>query len=156
LQVGAGVDCILQDPIGKRFIIACRLEFECINNTVEYETLLQGLKKVVDLKVKHIKVFGDYEIVVHQVNNTIHCNSWHLKNYQHEVWWLKSMFEFFEINVIPRNKNIDVDLLENVASRLLPSEGLITDRFYVELLFRPSIPDNVINWRVFDDDVQLL
>jgi len=66
------------------------------------------------------------------------------------------MFEFFEINAIPRNKNTNVDLLENVASRLLPSEGIFTDRFYVELLSRPSVPDNFTNWRVFDDDEQLM
>lgn len=66
------------------------------------------------------------------------------------------MFESFEINVIPRNKNIDVDLLANVSSRLLPPKGFIIDNFYVELFFRPSIPDNVTSWRVFDDDKQLL
>jgi len=58
-----GVGCILHDPKGIIIIIACRLEFECINNTVEYEALLHGLRKAIDLKVKHIKVFGDSEIV---------------------------------------------------------------------------------------------
>ena len=66
------------------------------------------------------------------------------------------MFESFEINVIPGNKNYDANLLANVSSRLLPSEGFIDDKFYVDLLFRPSIPNNVTNWRVFDSDEQLL
>jgi ribonuclease HI len=56
---GAGVGCILKDSSGKRTLIACRLEFQCTNNIVEYEALIQGLKKAVDMKVKMVKVFGD-------------------------------------------------------------------------------------------------
>jgi ribonuclease HI len=80
------LDCILKDPNGKKTLIACRLEFQCTNNIVEYEALIQGLKKVVDMKARKIKVFGDSEIVIRQVRNTIHFLSSHLKHYQHEVW----------------------------------------------------------------------
>jgi len=76
------VGCILIDPKGKHHFLFCRLEFECTNNTAEYEALVQGLKKVVDLNVKELKVLRDSEIIVRQVRNTIHCNSPHLKNYQ--------------------------------------------------------------------------
>jgi ribonuclease HI len=75
---GAGVGCILKDPDGKKVMIACRLEFQCTNNIVEYEALLQGLRKEIDLKENKIKVFGDSEIVIRQVRNTIHCLSSHL------------------------------------------------------------------------------
>jgi ribonuclease HI len=153
---GAGVGCILKDPEGKKTLIACRLEFQCTNNTVEYEALLQGLKKEVDLKEKKIKVFGDSEIVIRQVRNTIHCLSSHLKHYQLEVWELIKSFDAFNISPIPRSLNCDVDLLANVASRLIPSEGLMPDTFSVELLYRPSIPDNITSWRVFDDDHQII
>jgi len=60
---GAGAGCILQDPKGIRIIMAYRLEFECTNNTAEYEKLLHGLRKVVDLEFKHIKVLCDSKIV---------------------------------------------------------------------------------------------
>ena len=33
---------------------------------------------------------------------------------------------------------------------------MLTDSFLVELLFRPSIPDNIENWRVFDNDEKLI
>jgi len=61
---GAGVFCILKDPKGKKILVACRLEFQCTNNTVKYETLLQVLRKEVDLKVKTINVLGDSEIAI--------------------------------------------------------------------------------------------
>jgi ribonuclease HI len=56
---GAGVGCILKDPKGKKSLIVYRLEFQCTNNIVEYEALLQRLKKEIDLKAEKIKVFGD-------------------------------------------------------------------------------------------------
>jgi hypothetical protein len=74
LQEGSGAGCIFIDPKGKHHFLSCRLEFECTNNTVEYEALVQGLKKAIDLNVKELKVFGDSEIIVIQVRNTIHCN----------------------------------------------------------------------------------
>jgi ribonuclease HI len=98
---GAGVGCILKDPTGKKTLIACRLEFQCTNNTAEYESLLQGLRKEVDLGEKNIKVFGDSEIVIRQVRNTIHCLSSHLKHYQQEVWELIKFFDAFNISHVP-------------------------------------------------------
>ena len=68
-----------------KHFISCRLEFECTNNTAEYEALIQGLKKEIEFKVKNLKVYGDSKIIVKQVQNTIHCLSPHLKGYQNEV-----------------------------------------------------------------------
>jgi len=62
-------------------MLSCRLEFECTNNTAEHEALIQGLYKAIGLKVQYLKVFGDSEIVIKQVRNTIHCLSSHLKHY---------------------------------------------------------------------------
>jgi hypothetical protein len=81
LQEGSGAGCILIDPKSKRHFLSCRLEFECTNNTAEYEALIQGLKKYMDLNIKELKVFKDSEIIIRQVRNTIHCNSPHLRNY---------------------------------------------------------------------------
>jgi ribonuclease HI len=80
-QEGSGVGCILIDPKGKRNFLSCRLEFECTNNTTEYEALVQGIKKAIELNVIELKVLGDSEIIVRQVRNTMHCNSPHPRNY---------------------------------------------------------------------------
>jgi hypothetical protein len=60
-------------------------------------------------------------------------------------------FLAFNINYIPRMSNSEADLLANVASKLLPVKGLCPNAFSIELLFRPSIIDNITNWRVFDE-----
>lgn len=49
---------------GKKTMLACRLEFDCTNNTVEYVALVQGLYKAIDLNIKHLQVFGDSEILI--------------------------------------------------------------------------------------------
>jgi ribonuclease HI len=71
-QEGLRAGCILIDPNEKQNFLSCRLEFECTNNTVEYEALVQGLKKAIELNIKELKVFGDSEIIVRKVKNTVH------------------------------------------------------------------------------------
>jgi hypothetical protein len=147
---------VLIDPAGNKTLIACRLEFECTNNTAEYEALLQGLRKALDLKILNLTVFGDSEIMVRQLKNSIHCLSSHLKSYQNEVWNLMNRFSAVNKNSIPILNNFEADLLANVASNIFPAKGLSLNVLFVKLLFRPSIPDNITNWRVFDDDQQII
>jgi hypothetical protein len=47
-------------------------------------------------------------------------------------------------------------LLANAASNLFPSDVFSQDKFSIELIYRSSIPDNITNWRVFEDDEQII
>lgn len=116
-------------------MLSCRLEFECTNNTTKYEALIQGLYNAIGQNIQHLKVFGDFEIVIKQVRNTIHCLSSHLKHYQSLVQDLITHFLEFNISPIPRSQNATTDLLVNVVSKLLPSEDYSPDRFSIELIF---------------------
>jgi ribonuclease HI len=82
--------------------MACRLEFEFTNSTAEYEALLQGLGKALDMNIQNLVVFDDSEIVVRQVRDSIHYLYPHLKSYHSEVWSLMNKFSAFNINSIPR------------------------------------------------------
>lgn len=137
-------------------MLACRLEFECTNNIVEYEALVQGLYKEIGLDIKYLQVFRDSEIVIKQVRNTNHYLFGHLKHYQSLVQDLTSHFLAFNISPIPRLQNGSVDLLANITSKLIPSKDYDLDRFSIELIFLPFILDNVTNWRVFNDDEDIL
>jgi len=55
---GVGAGCILVSPEGEKNVLACRLEFDCISNIVEYEALVQGLYKAIGLNIKCLQVFG--------------------------------------------------------------------------------------------------
>ena len=119
---GVGASYLVIDPKGNKTCIVCRLEFDCTNNIEECEALIQGMKKDLYLNIKVLVVYGDSNIIVRKVRNSIHCISQHLQNYQKEVWNLNSSFEAFNINSIPRFQNQEVDLLANVASKLVPLE----------------------------------
>ena len=100
------------------------------------------------MNVKNLKVFGDSEIVVRKIRDTIHCLSPNLKRYQSEVWNLIAHFNDFNINAIPRLQNVVADLLGTSSSKLV----LINNKCSIELIFRPSVPNNITNMRVSDDD----
>ena len=68
---------------------------------VEYEALVQRLRKSINMNVICIEVFSDSQVIIKHVANSIDCNSYHLKNYQHEVWNLMNKFEAFNIKSIP-------------------------------------------------------
>jgi hypothetical protein len=90
------------------------------------------------------------------VKNTIHCNSPHLRKYQQEVHRLIENFEAFNITIVPRTKNTLADSLATAASRLSPLEDYEASRFTVELLYKPSIPNNISSWKVFEGDEQIV
>ena len=64
---GSRAGCVLIDPKKNKHFLSCRLEFESTNNTAEYEALVQGLRKAIELKVENLKVYGDSEIIVKQI-----------------------------------------------------------------------------------------
>jgi len=97
----AGARCILVNTEGEKMMFSCRLEFECTNNIAEYEALIQGISKEIGLNIQYLKVFGDFEIVIKQVINTIHCLLGHLKHYQSLVQDLITHFLAFDISPIP-------------------------------------------------------
>lgn len=153
---GVGVGCVLIDPEKNKTLIACRLEFDCTNNIIEYEALIQGLRKAIDLGFKDLKVYGDSEIIVKQVRNLIHCVSNRLTKYQQEVWDLLPFFLSFNISFVPHYLNVEADLLANIASQLIPSENFQPNNFSIDLIYRTSVSDNITNWRIFIDDEQII
>jgi hypothetical protein len=65
-------------------------------------------------------------------------------------------FESFNITVIPIIKSTLADSLDIVASILSPLEYYEASRFTVELLYKPSVPNNISNWKVFEGDEQII
>jgi hypothetical protein len=49
---GVDVGSLLIDPCGIRTYFSYHLESKCTNNDAKYEALIQGLEKIIDLKVK--------------------------------------------------------------------------------------------------------
>ena len=65
-------------------------------------------------------------------------------------------FEAFNISSIPRSENKELDSFAIATSRLSPLKDFEMSRFYVQIIYRPSIPDNITHWRVFENDSQII
>ena len=47
-------------------------------------------------------------------------------------------------------------MLANVTSNICPSNDFSHDKFFVELIYRPLILDNITNWSIFEYDEQII
>ena len=66
---GAGAGIVLITPDHDTIPKSFRLNFQCTNNIAEYEALVIGLKIAIQWRIKNLKVFGDSQLVISQVNN---------------------------------------------------------------------------------------
>jgi ribonuclease HI len=64
-SVGVGV--VFLSPTQETISLSYKLEFETINNVAEDEALVLGLRVAKDMKIEEMEVFGDVELIVHQV-----------------------------------------------------------------------------------------
>jgi ribonuclease HI len=155
-RLGKGAGIVLQAPNGKVSKFAYRLEFEATNNVAEYEALLLGLEICKDRGIKCLNIKGDSDLVIQQLKNKFTCKSERLKGYRNTIWAMMDDFDALDLVAIPREKNSKADELAVAASTLTVSDSLIDENISVEVIFRPSIPDNRNHWQVFQDDKQVI
>jgi ribonuclease HI len=152
---GNGVGIVLMSPSKIMHPHAIRLEFSCTNNEAEYEALIQGMILAQEMKIEHLIVTGDSELVINQVTQRYKIKKERLKLYFKRVNELMESFSSFNISFIPRDKNHKADSLALVASLSNPDDIQRKMSFQVERAFRPSVPDNIEYLQVFENDEQL-
>jgi ribonuclease HI len=152
---GTGAGVIFISPYQETISLSYKLEFEATNNVAEYEALLLGLRAAREMGIQEVAVFGDAELVVQQVRRAYQAKHPRLRSYRNEVWDLiDSFFSAFNISFIPREENTVADSLATSASIFkVPLPPKL--RYDVEVKYRPSIPDNVKHWKVFEDDLEI-
>ena len=69
---------------------------------------------------------------------------------------LSKTFKIMSLEATPREENHMADALVVSASTLQPCEGPLHDLCKMEVLFRPSVPDNLEYWQVFEHDDQII
>ena len=121
----------------------------------EYEALVLSMRAAKKMGIKELAVFGDVELIIQQVRSTYRANNPQLRNYRNEVWDLIDNFFFaFNISFIPRGENASADYLSISASLLnIPLPPMVKTK--VKIKYRPSVPDNVKHWKVFEDDQEI-
>jgi hypothetical protein len=120
----------------------------------EYEALILGLKVLKELGTKRIAVHGDSELVINQVKGIYQSKHPRLRAYRNLVLDLLEEFSEYDLSAIPREKNQIVDALATSASvfkiPIFPNK-----KYEIEVKHRPTVPDNIKYWQVFEDDKQV-
>jgi ribonuclease HI len=152
---GAGAGVVFISPCQEVVSLSYKLEFEATNNMAEYEALVLGMRAAKEMGIEEIAIFGDAELIIQQVRNAYRAHNPRLRNYRNEVWDLiDNFFLAFNISFIPRGENTLADSLAVSASVLkFPLPPMVKND--VDIRYRPSVPDNVKHWKVFEDDLEL-
>jgi ribonuclease HI len=145
-SVGSGAGIVLTAPSGEIFYHSYRLEFCCTNNVAEYEALILGLNLAIDKGATILEVKGDSDLIVSQVRMRFATKNEKLKKYRDVAQTLSKTFKKILIEVVPREENHVADALAVSVSTSQPCEGPLHDQCKMEVLFRPSIPDNLEHW----------
>ena len=89
---GSGAGIMFFTPQGDFIPKSYRITFQCTNNIAKYEALIIGLKLVVQWHIQHLQVYGDSQLVIHQVNDDYETKDDKLMPYKQMVESLKTKF----------------------------------------------------------------
>ena len=148
---GVGASAWIGPPSGEPKLLSYKLYFKCINNVAEYEALVLRFMALKDLHAKRIDIYGDLDLVIKQVQGSYQAKHPRLKSYINLVLDLLEGFKEHQFIVIPRMENVVVDALVVLVSvfqlPIYPSK-----QCKMEVRHKPTNPNNVHHWKVFDDD----
>ena len=65
--LGHGIGAVLISPEGEYCPFTARLNFDSTNNVAEYKACIMGLQATMAKKVKNLKVYGDFALVIYQI-----------------------------------------------------------------------------------------
>ena len=103
------------------------------------------------MKAKNIYIDGDFELIINQVKGSYQAKHPRLRSYRNLVLDLLEDFKEYNFTVIPRKENVAVDSLPLSASVFQVLEHP-NKQYKIEVRHKPTIPDNVDHWEVFEDD----
>jgi ribonuclease HI len=66
-SAGSGVGIVFKSPNSVIYLHAIIIEFPCRNNEVEYEALIQGMNLELQIKIEHLIITGDSELVINHI-----------------------------------------------------------------------------------------
>ena len=141
-KVGGGAGEYIISPIKDFKALSYKLTFECMNNVAKYEALLLGSHALKDLGAQRIRILGDSELVINQVNDSYQTRHPRMRAYRNEVWdMFGNYFTEHTIKVVPRYENTVADSLAVVVGKF--KTPIASQREYqVDIVNKTFIPDN--------------
>ncbi|XP_074270946.1 uncharacterized protein LOC141594856 [Silene latifolia] len=93
---GSCVGVVITSPKGREWKLTVTLHGHGTNNKVEYEALIIGLEKLIELGALHVRILGESQLVINQVNGLFKCKSLPLSQYLQRVEGLLKHFRRIE------------------------------------------------------------
>ncbi|BFG24893.1 hypothetical protein CerSpe_111670 [Prunus speciosa] len=115
---GGGAGVVLINPERQATALSFKLNFPCTNNVAEYEAFLMGLSTAKEMGIKKIKVIGDSNLVLSQLQGNFAVKEPILAPYRTAAEKLISTFEQVVMEHIPGSTNRYADALATLGSRL--------------------------------------
>lgn len=114
--LGNGVGAVITSPTGFHIPFTTKICFDCTNNMAECEACIYGIEAAIDLRIKHLEVYGDSALVIIQINGDWKTRHPNLIPYREHVMKLIPYFEEITFNHIPWEENHLADALATLAS----------------------------------------
>jgi len=84
---------------------------EGTSNLAEYIGLYNAVKKALEIGCRYVKIFGDSELIINQVNGKFKCNKPTLIYYRNKIQEILPQFHTYELTHVPRAQNKEADRL---------------------------------------------
>ena len=120
-----GLRIVLSCEDGDTVPLSFKLKFPCSNNAAEYETYLTGLAVVLSMRVKHMRVLGDSNLVVSHVKGDFALREQSLAAYRTWAQKVEQKFQTFSVEYAQRSENWFADTLATLGSQI-PFKGKST------------------------------
>ena len=108
-QSGFGIGILLISPQGDHIPRSVRLVFldrhPATNNIVEYETCILGLETALELGIRQMKVFDDFNLVLRQIQGDWKTRGVNLRPYHAYLELLVGRFDDLRYTRLPRAQN---------------------------------------------------
>jgi len=113
---GAGAGICINGPNHDNFLCSYKLYLDCTNNVSEYEALILGIERLIELKIKNMFIYEDLELIINQVKGVYQEKHPRMRSYRNLVLDLLKIFEGYQLTAIPRGHNVIANALAVAAS----------------------------------------
>ena len=136
----AGEGLVFNNPQGGvRYHSFSLLKEECSNNEAEYEAFIFGLLLALSMEVCSLRVHGDSQLIVRQVNEIYEVRKPELVPYYQAARKLMEKFKRIEVVHVPRSRNAPADALAKLAAALVLPEGDVAQVTVEERWLLPAV-----------------
>ncbi|XP_017970398.1 PREDICTED: uncharacterized protein LOC108660657 [Theobroma cacao] len=103
--LGHGIRVVLVSPEGNHYPVIAKLNFYCTNNVAEYEACVMGLQAAIERKIHVLEVYGDFALVIYQLQGEWETRDSKLVRYHKYVSKLIENFDKIRFTHFLREEN---------------------------------------------------